>query len=139
MGVFNIPRKTPAMPASVPVWHPVYSQRTAGTQRHSPLKQRIHEIIPPRTLPLPLPSLSPLFLLPTSTSSSSPRLDNSLQLARVPERVLNNTPADLLLQGGGVAARLSGVGGVGEVDVAVADGPAALAGEVDDGALGVEE
>lgn len=90
--------------------------------------KRIHEQTPPFFLiPAPHRQLSP-----------SPNLNNSLQLMRIPERVLNDAPADLLLLGGRVAA-LGGLGRVGEVDVAVADGPAALAGKVDDGALRVEE
>lgn len=104
------------------------------------------------------PALPP-FLSPSSTinrHSAHPQLKqtklyNSLQLARVAQRVLDHQLAHLLLAasaGRGLVVliarlpagcRRGGLGLLGEVDPAVLEGPAAGAGKVDDGALGVEE
>lgn len=79
----------------------------------------------------------------------STRLYNSLQLPRVAQRVLDHQLAHLLLAAsagrrlvvvvGSLPAGSGGLGLLGEVDPAVLEGPAAGAGKVDDGALGVEE
>lgn len=74
-------------------------------------------------------------------------LYNSLQLPRVAQRVLDHELAHLLLaastgRGLLIVFALGGGGGLGllgEVDPAVLEGPAAGAGKLDDGALGVEE
>lgn len=81
---------------------------------------------------------APILATPQSDNFPSPHLDNSLQLTRIPERVLDNRPTELLLLGRRIAA-LGGVGRVREVYVAVTNGPAALAGEVDNSALALEE
>lgn len=62
-------------------------------------------------------------------------LHDRLELAGVAERVLDDHLAEVLL----LAVLVDGLAGVGEVDVAVADDPAAGLGELDDGALRVEE
>lgn len=78
----------------------------------------------------------------------STRLYNSLQLPGVAKRVLDHQLAHLLLSPGAgrglvvvvsLPAGGSGLGLLGEVDPAVLEGPAAGAGKLDDGALGVEE
>lgn len=61
-------------------------------------------------------------------------LDDGLQLTRISQRVLNDHLADVLL----VASALGAVGGR-EEDLAVADDPAPVARELDDGALRVEK
>lgn len=70
-------------------------------------------------------------------------LDNSLELPCVAERILNDQLAHLLLDTNDSTSSLiviQGFGGlVGEVNHAVLEDPAARAGKVDDGALGVEE
>ncbi len=72
-------------------------------------------------------------------------LNDGLELTGVAECVLDDHAAELLLVvifpvvEDHLLAVVEGGGGRGEVDVAVTGGPAALAGEVDDGALGVEE
>lgn len=99
----------------------------------------------------------PLFWPPLSMMNPHPsqpqksiRLYNGLQLPRIAQRVLDHQLAHLLLAaraGRGLVilfARLpagcrGGLGLLGEVDPAVLEGPAAGAGKVDDGALGVEE
>ena len=84
-------------------------------------------------------------LSPSLPSSSS--LNNSLQLPSITQRVLNDGLAEVLLVTTVAAAfgigssTTSGVrrGDRREVDVAISNGPAAGTGEVDDGALRVQE
>lgn len=71
------------------------------------------------------------------------KLDNGLQLPCVPQRILNDQLAHLLL---GTATRKTSVlrivdnfGLLGEVNHAILKDPAAGAGEINDGALGLEE
>lgn len=61
-------------------------------------------------------------------------LDDGLKLTRISQRVLDDHLANVLL----VASILRALG-VREEDLAVADDPAPVAREVDDGALGVEK
>lgn len=69
-------------------------------------------------------------------SRGSPtHLYNGLKLPRIAQRVLNDHLADVLCLA--VLAPLDGR--AGEEDLAVAHGPAALPGKVDDGALGLEK
>ena len=100
-------------------------------------------------------ALSPSFLNnqpPLGPSAcQAKKLYNSLQLARIAQRILNHQLAHLLLAASAgrglvvLVARLpagccsGGLGLLGEVDPAVLECPAAGAGKVDDGALGVEE
>lgn len=111
----------------------------------------------PRTTKTTRPALPPI-LPPSLAINGNPRhpqvkqkiLYNSLQLPRVAQRVLDHQLAHLLLAasaGRGLVVLVTrlpagcrgGLGLLGEVDPAVLEGPAAGAGKVDDGALGVEE
>lgn len=81
---------------------------------------------------------------PTTETAPSPSylsLHDRLQLSGIPQHILNHNQTDVLLWLLATRSR-PGLGGTtngGEEDVAVAHGPAALAGELDDGALRVEE
>ena len=88
----------------------------------------------------PTPSRSPNPNRPSIPPSSRP-LDDGLELPRVAKGILDDGLAEVLLDviGVGTALGRSAGSGGGEVDVAVADGPAAGPGEVDDSALGVQE
>lgn len=86
---------------------------------------------------------------PGPSEARAEKLYNSLQLPGVAQRVLDHQLAHLLLATSAgrsliiVVASLpaggSGLGLLGEVDPSVLEGPAAGAGKLDDGALGVEE
>lgn len=111
----------------------------------------IDALFPPGLQP-PRMLLPPRFLLPLSPSRSPKpnrpsippslrRLNDGLELPRVAKGILDDGLAEVLLDviGVGTALGRSAGGGGGEVDVAVADGPAAGPGEVDDSALGIQE
>lgn len=86
------------------------------------------------------PSPKQDLFLALSTLSYS--LDNRLQLPRIAQRILNNRLIEVLLV---AIATVLGIGPSGprsnrrEVDMAISNSPAATTGEVDDGALGVQE
>jgi hypothetical protein len=78
--------------------------------------------------------------------SSATALNDSLQLPRITQRILDNQLAHIVLVVGAgrrsflLVTALGGLGLlIGEVDPAVPEGPAAGAGKVDDGALRLEE